>query len=96
MDINNKFGLKNSNKMKLFGMGLVFVFVGFITFYDTSMTFSKIGLILGVVFSFIIFKIMASRENKKDSLELDDIQYYDEDELDLNDRSDGYDENEFV
>ena len=98
MNIDSIFRSEISYKMKLIGMTLVAAFVGFITFYDTNMTFSKLGLIIGVVFSFIIFKIMTTREKEKDGLELDEIRNYDEDEpmLDLNDRSDGYDENEFV
>ena len=96
MNINNILRSKNNNGMKLIGMTLVSAFVGFIAFYDTSIPFSIMGLIIGVVFSFLIFKIMAVRENKKNDLELDEIQYYDEDELDLNGPSDKYDENEFV
>lgn len=78
MDIINILRSKNNEKLKLVGMTLGAAFVGFITIYDTSITFSKIGLVIGIVFSFIIFKIMAAIESKKDNLELDEISYCDE------------------
>ena len=98
MNSNSIFRPEISYKMKLIGMTLIAAFVGFITFYDTNMTFSKLGLIIGVVFSFIIFKMMASRGDEKDGLELGELRYYEGDEsgLDLEDQLGIYNDDELV
>ncbi|MFT6337075.1 MAG: Ca2+/Na+ antiporter [Saprospiraceae bacterium] len=98
MSINNKFILKSSNKMKLFGMGLIAAIVSFLIVSDNDVSWFKIMLLLLLAIGMVFYSVLSSRKDRKQGLQLRDLDHYSNDdaEFGLNDRASKYDEDDFV